>query len=385
MKVAVFGASGFVGATLVERLWHDSVDVRPIIHSSGNAARLARFGRPLVVADVLSPDAAQKALAGCTHVVNCSRGPSEVMIRGLSNILEASHRAGIRRFVHLSSVAVYGDSTAGTLAERTVPRPSPNTYGSMKLRQDELVVRAAAKGLSAAILCPPNIGGSYSAFLLEIVQAIRKWEFALVGDGTLPCELVDVENLVHAIRLALAAPVVDAQRIFVTDGVALTWRQLAESLTPLAERPLPLQAVPEHMLTEITAERPPESGSLRSGIRQLVSSEVRSALKKDPWLAEAEKRLKSGVRLVPGLEKSLRRRLEEKLELPNASSSPYISERLIRQQLRNTRYSLERVRSVLGYEPVTSPTDSLKAFSSWYSACVGWNADSWDLIRELYE
>ena len=385
MKVAVFGASGFVGSTLVERLWRESIDVHPIIHSSGNAARLARFGHPLVVADALSPDTLGPALEGCTHVVNCSRGPAEVMIRGLSNMLDASRRAGVRRFVHLSSVAVYGDVSTRTLVEGDVPRPAPNTYGSMKLRQDELVIAAAAKGLSAAILCPPNIGGCYSAFLLEIVQAIRRWEFALVGDGSFPCELVDVENLVEAIRLALVVPAIDSQRIFVTDGSDLTWRQIAERLALLADRPLPVLAVPADAVAADTTGRASGKASLLSGIRHLGSPEVRSALRRNLWFAAAERRLKSGVRRIPALERTLRRRIDAQSSVPIASIGPQFSERLARQQLRNTRYALERAKSALAYVPVISSAESMSAFACWYSACVGWNGESWDLFRELYE
>jgi nucleoside-diphosphate-sugar epimerase len=299
-------------------------------------------------------------------------------------MLDASRRAGVRRFVHLSSVAVYGDSTSGVLSESAPSRATPNTYGSMKERQDELVADAARKGLSAAILCPPNIGGSYSAFLLEIVQAIRRWEFALVDDGSLPCELVDVENLVHAIRLALDIPSIDSQRIFVTDGAGLTWRQLTELLAPLADRPAPLPALSGDQSADVAPEGAPARPSLLSGLRQLVSSDVRSALRQDPLLAAAEKHLKSGIRRIPSLERALRRQIEGGPELPSASTSLYLSERLVRQQRRNTRYALDRARSVLGYAPVVSPVESLNAFRRWYSEYVGWNGESWDLLRELY-
>src|SRR5688500_2317183 len=157
MRVAVFGASGFVGATLVQRLWQsEAIEVRPIIHSSGNAARLSRFGRPMITADALQPATLDAALDGCTHVVNCSRGPAEVMLTGLRNMLDASRRARVRRFVHLSSVAAYGDLPGrSVLAESERPAPAPNTYGWTKQQQDEIVMRAHQEGLSCAILCPP--------------------------------------------------------------------------------------------------------------------------------------------------------------------------------------------------------------------------------------
>jgi nucleoside-diphosphate-sugar epimerase len=113
MKIAVLGASGLVGATFVEHLLaQGEYDVRPIIHSSGNAWRLARWGMDLTSVDVLSPDSVRQALAGVTHVVNCTAGTTDVLVKGLKNILASCHACRIQRLVHLSSVLVYGERPA---------------------------------------------------------------------------------------------------------------------------------------------------------------------------------------------------------------------------------------------------------------------------------
>ena len=127
--VAVVGASGFVGGTLVERLWADGgCEVRPLIHSTGGAGRLARHARPLTTVDVRLKDEVEEALAGCTHVVNCSRGSTEVMDLGLKNLLEVSAAQKVSRFVHLSSTAVYGHvfDRRTTVDERAPVRVVPS-------------------------------------------------------------------------------------------------------------------------------------------------------------------------------------------------------------------------------------------------------------------
>jgi nucleoside-diphosphate-sugar epimerase len=386
MRVAVFGASGFVGATLVERLWHAAdADVVPVIHSSGNAARLARFGKPLVTADALQPDSLDRALDGCTHAVNCSRGPAEVMLRGLGNLLEASRRAGVKQFVHLSSVAAYGDPDVPTLEESAPPRPAPQTYGWTKHAQDQLVQRAADGGLGCAVLCPPNISGSYSAFLMEVVQSIRRGELALVDNGRYPCELVDVENLVHAIRLALRAPGTDGQRIFITDGSQTTWKDLAAALAPLADESTPLPSIDLDVARQLSAEPAAPSPTVAGTFKHLCSSDLRSALRKDPLLAAAEKSVKAAIRRVPPLERALRRRFEGRTAITRVTRPPRYSERLIRQQLRNIRYSQARARAVLGYEPVITAEQSMHAFRSWYGDIYGWRGAAWPLTRHLHQ
>jgi nucleoside-diphosphate-sugar epimerase len=384
-RVAVFGASGFVGATLVERAqtWPD-VDLRPVIHGSGSAARLARHGMPLHSADLLVPGSIDRALAECTHVVNCSRGPAEVMTKGFANLLEACRRAGVQRFVHISSVAVY-EGAQGSIDESAPARPSAGTYGAMKLAQDQMVARAASRGLSSIVLCPPNISGPHSAFLLEIVRALQRREFALVDDGCLPCALVDVENLVHAIRLALHVGEADPRRIFVTDGEPVNWGTLAEALAPLADHPLPLPSISrpdaERRAAEATARRP----SVLRAARHLVSSDVRSALRSDPWLAQAEKRLKAVVKAMPILEPFARRQAAPAARPAKVTSGPLYGERLLRQQLRGVQYSGERAAALLGYVPPASTGASMQAFRAWYETSFGWNDEWWPLVRHLQD
>ncbi|HUE87973.1 MAG TPA: NAD(P)-dependent oxidoreductase [Vicinamibacterales bacterium] len=386
MRIAVFGASGFVGATLVERLWRaGDAEVVPVIHSSGNAARLARFGKPLVTADALQPDTLDRALDGCSHVVNCSRGPAEVMVRGLRNMLDASRRAKVQQFVHLSSVAAYGDLEVTMLEESAEPRPARNTYGWTKNAQDQLVQRAADGGLRCAVLCPPNISGSYSAFLMEVVQSIRRSELALVEDGSYPVELVDVENLVHAIRLALRAPEIDGRRIFVTDGRPRTWADLAAALAPLADANGPLPSIGLDVARQLSAEPAAAPASLIRTFKHFCSADVRNALKKDPLIASADKSVKGMIRRVAPLERALRRRFEERAPIKRVARGPRVSERLIRQQLRNIRYSQTRARDVLGYEPLITPEQSMNAFRAWYSELHGWQDAAWPLSRHLYQ
>ncbi len=109
-RIAVFGATGFVGATLVERLMEsDEWQIVALINRPGSAWRLARLGIDLTQVNVLDKEQVINVTQGCSHVVNCSRGDRTVMLDGLENILAACQQNKIDRFVHLSSVMAYGD------------------------------------------------------------------------------------------------------------------------------------------------------------------------------------------------------------------------------------------------------------------------------------
>src|SRR5688572_25138037 len=123
-KVAVFGAGGFVGTALVERLVRQGCDLKVLINSGRRAWRLARLGIDLARVDVLDPSSIAAALQGCSHVVNCIMGSDQVMLRGLDNLLKSSLRSGVQRFVHLSSITVYGEPPAPESTHEDA-RPTP--------------------------------------------------------------------------------------------------------------------------------------------------------------------------------------------------------------------------------------------------------------------
>jgi nucleoside-diphosphate-sugar epimerase len=386
-RIAVVGASGFVGTTVVEHLIAKGGDeVLPFIHSSGNAWRLARLGLDLKPLNLLAREEVRQALAGCTHVINCSRGGDAVMLDGLENLLAASRESRAARFVHLSSVMVYGDPPAPDgVTEEGRTDPAKGTYGALKLRQDQLVQKAAREGQPAVILCPPNIGGPYSGYYLEIVGALRAGKFSLMDGGEAPCNVVDVSNLAHAVELALENGTADGSRMFVTDDGATTWRDVVKELAPLAEMNEPVPAITrEELLRSIPAEEKPSVSVLKS-MKHIVSSDVREAIRKDPLLAKVDYVVRRGAALLgKSVEDRMRMSIEGPVQVSKPESEPLHFRRLCAQQLRGVLHSCERAKRELGYEPLYSFAQSAAAFRAWYRESHGMNSGAWDLLKHLY-
>lgn len=385
-RIAIVGASGFVGSTLMERLLAQGQDeVLPLIHRSGNALRLARLGIDLPAVDLLVQDEIDVALRGCTHVVNCALGNANVMLKGLKHLLAASRKNKVERFIHLSSILVYGDPPApNSVHEDAQPHPT-DRYGRLKLRQDQMVEQACRAGLSSIILCPPNISGPYSPFLVKVLDAWRADAFGLVDDGKLPCNLVDVSNLAYAIELALDKGTANGKRMFVTDDEETTWRDVIEGLAPAAELPGPVPVITREELLRLRMAYSKPSLSVMQSLKHTVSHDVRVALRRDPLWAKVEQALGQSVaRLGKVVEERLRGAIAGPPPIPKVHRGPQYNMHVCLQQLRGVRHACNLVKQELAYKPPYTFAASMQAFCTWYRSQHGMDTGSWDLLKLLY-
>lgn len=389
-RLVILGASGFVGTTLAERMRvRPGWDVVPVIHSAGSAWRLARHGRPLLQVDIGDRAALRAALQGATHVVNCTRGGADVMIDGLKNMLAECQAAGVKKFVHLSSVMVYGDPPAPASEHEDGPvddKQSIETYGGMKLEQDRMVERAASQGLASVVLCPPNISGPYSLYLCGIIDALRKRSFALLDDGATPCNVVDVRTLCAAIEAGLTADlsIADGKRMFVTDGEAVTWRSVVDELQGLAEVDEVRRVARELLAARVRQQQAVPAASVSRTLKHLVSSDVRTALRKDPLLARIDRVARAGVaRMGSNIEGRVRRGIEGVTPIPRIDPLAGLQIGLCAQQLRGVTHRDDRVRKALGYEPPIGFRTSMADFRRWYASFFGTGSREWALARHL--
>jgi nucleoside-diphosphate-sugar epimerase len=149
----------------------------------------------------LKPNELAEAFAGVDYVIHCAVGESEVIVRGTENVLDAAAKAGVKRVVHISSVATYGRA-AGQVDEQTKAPPETLTsYGKAKVASEEVCKEAR---VDVVVLRPSVIYGPFSA-IWTVRNALRlragRWKhLGALGEGK--CNLVHVHDVV---RFAIAA------------------------------------------------------------------------------------------------------------------------------------------------------------------------------------
>lgn len=217
MRVALTGASGYTGGRLLEALQRRGDEVRVLVRpSSGAGARLAARGATIVPGDLTDAAAIASLVEGCDavlHVAAVYRTAGhpdeyyrEVNVGGTERLLEAAARAGVRRFVHTSTVGVHGD-VKNPPADETAPIAPGDVYQRTKAEAEALALRFhRERGVPVAVVRPGAIYGPLETRLLKLFRAIARGRYAVVGDGRSLYHPVYIDDLVRGFLLALERP-----------------------------------------------------------------------------------------------------------------------------------------------------------------------------------
>jgi nucleoside-diphosphate-sugar epimerase len=200
-----------------------------------------------------------------------------------------------------------------------------------------------------------------------------------VDGGSHPVVLADVANVAQAIELALEAPQVDGERMFINDGSPTTWRMVVDRLAPLAAvAPDSIQDLSE---AEVAAVRP-AAVPWSTTVRQILEvPEVRAILRRSP--AGSDGLVAASARSF--LKRTLAGRSRGGRALaPQRTGQPVVPPTgLWRQQLRKVPHSIDRARSQIGFHPEVSWDASMAAFERWFAATHQWSGPLWDLARRI--
>jgi len=115
-------------------------------------------------------------------------------------MLEASVNAGVKRFVHGSSIGVYGSSLEGDIDERSPLMPN-NIYGVTKLEGERLVLSFQDK-LPVIIIRISETYGPGDHRLLKLFKGIKKNIFLMIGNGENLHHLIFIDDLIEGLFLA---------------------------------------------------------------------------------------------------------------------------------------------------------------------------------------
>lgn len=233
--IAVIGAGGYVGSSLVESLVLDGcTPVRAVVRAFRSMACLCRFGRAVTisVANAEDPASLVPAIEGCSVVVNLTTGAPAGIIRSTEAIHEACLAAKVRRLIHLSSAVVYGDVVSPSINDDSPPISRHwMPYATAKSASEMwLKKRMGTTSLEITVLRPGIVWGVRSPHTMNIVQALLHKRAFLVDEGKGIFNAIYVANLTACIR-ACWEHSSDVTGFFnVADEEVVTWREFYAAL-----------------------------------------------------------------------------------------------------------------------------------------------------------
>ncbi len=282
MDALVTGATGCVGANIVEALLARGYGVRALRRATSRLDALAGLTPEWAVGDVLDESALRAAMDGCAWVFHAAAvsqywrsHPDEIYrvnVTGTRNVLWAAQACGVRRVIFTSSVAVLGVPTQpGRILDETATfnlHPAQFHYGHSKWLAEADVQRAVAQGLDVVIVNPASVIGQRDVNFVggEILRLVARGLMVVAPPGAmgivgaravglghvLAAErgrtgeryILNGENVPHRALLTLMAEVTGARPPLITLPSALV--RLAAGAVRLAGRlcgkPLPVDA-----------------------------------------------------------------------------------------------------------------------------------------------
>ena len=185
--------------------------MRALVRDRERCVELDHRGVELAAGDLRDPESLGRATEGVDIVyhiaavyrqANISRKEMwDTNVVGTRNLLNAAVEAGVRRFVHCSTIGVHGGIKNPPANEETAYGPG-DEYQESKT-EGERVVRQymADRRLPVVVFRPAGIYGPGDSRFLKLFRAIKHGRFVMLGSGRITYHLVYIDDLIDGILL----------------------------------------------------------------------------------------------------------------------------------------------------------------------------------------
>jgi nucleoside-diphosphate-sugar epimerase len=255
MRIAVTGASGFIGRELVALAHARGIDVAAVTR-----AQVADYEDAQALAGVLTGAQAVVHLAAKAHVQG-SDADFECNVRAARAVAHAAKRAGAGRVVLLSSIGVNGNVTRGRpFSEADTPAPV-EPYARSKRRSEQALQAADVEWV---VVRPPLVyGANAPGNFARLVHAVaRGWPLPLAAVKN-QRSLVGVRNLCDFLLACCTHPAAAQETFVIADGEDLATPDIVRSIADGLRKPARLWSLPVPLL---------EAAAMLAGKKRLAES-----------------------------------------------------------------------------------------------------------------
>jgi nucleoside-diphosphate-sugar epimerase len=263
--ILISGINECVGLRTAELALIQGIKVKGLVHTSEkgkqkdvkNYKQVEKLGIELIFGNVTDIDVVKKACEGVDIVLHAAEMAKEggklkefqdINVGGTINIANAAKKAGVKTFVHLSSVLVYGFDYSNGITENVSLTSENNPYCQSKSEAESAIIKYnSPPEFGVIIIRAGDVYGPESIpWIIRPLSLMRQNLFACVNDGRGVINHVYIDNLVDAIFLAIEKQVYG--EIFnITDGSETTWKEYFTKLAEIVDLPEPSSLPKEEM------------------------------------------------------------------------------------------------------------------------------------------
>ncbi len=247
----ITGIDEFIGQRAAELAIAQGMKVRGLQNSAFHDKKVKDLvGVEVIVGNINDVKIAQKACQGVDIVLHTAQLAQEagalkdfreVNVDGTVNIAKAAKNAGVKTFIHLSSVMVYGFNYPNLVTESDNLSSEDNPYCQTKIEAETALLQLNnPPDFDITIIRAGDVYGPGSIpWIVRPVHFMRQKLFAYASDKPGVINHVYVDNLIDAIFLAIAKET--SGEIFnITDGKETSWKDYFTRLAEISNSPAPM-------------------------------------------------------------------------------------------------------------------------------------------------
>jgi dihydroflavonol-4-reductase len=258
LDILLTGGTGFIGSQLAQsalKLGHRVTVASPVNNEIERFryGLLARAGIPVIEAGLHDRERLREALAGRDVVIHLAAAQHEaeapeshfrkVNVEGTRNLLELARETGVQRFVHGSTIGVYGKSASGGVLDEDSPLEPDNAYGRTKL-EAERVVKEFSPRIETAVVRISEVYGPGDLRLLKLFRAIQRGRYVTLGAGRNERQMIYVDDLCRGLLAAAHLQAAVGQTMILAGSERLTTDDVASGIAAALGKSGDLKHVP---------------------------------------------------------------------------------------------------------------------------------------------
>jgi dihydroflavonol-4-reductase len=264
MIVTVTGANGFIGLHLVRDQLAKGRRVRAVDLKVDKLLSLPAYpDLEIVQADIRDKEAMARAVAGAAFVFHLASAHLAVSLPEAEywrinrdaalSLAEICRQAGVKRFVHCSSVGVYGEIKEPPADEASPCHPDL-IYEKSKLEGERAVLAYQRQsGMPLTVLRPVWVYGPGCPRTEKLFRSLRKRTFFYIGSGRSLRHCLHVDDFCQACELAAARPQAVGEIFIIGDAGAVTLRELLGAMAAACSSPAPRLHLPLALIRPLFA------------------------------------------------------------------------------------------------------------------------------------